>query len=171
MSEAYIGEIRMMAFNFAPKNWALCNGQVLAIAQNQALFSILGTTYGGNGQTTFALPNLQGRAPIHWGNGAGLPQVVLGQTGGEETHALTGPETAAHTHVLRGATAPAANALGMSNNYLGASAQNLYVATPNTALAGEAIQPVAGGQAHPNMQPYQVVNFCICLFGIFPSRN
>lgn len=173
MSEAYVGEIRMMAFNFPPKNWALCNGQILQISQNAALFSILGTTYGGNGTTTFALPNLQGRAPVHFGNGNGLPPVALGQAGGEEAHALTGPETAAHTHQVMGATnPPTGNAIGPGNNYLGSSTSLLYT---TGALAGdlapETVKPVAGGQPHANLQPYQVVSFCICLFGLFPSRN
>lgn len=173
MSEAYIGEIRIMAFPFAPKGWALCNGQILSISQNQALFAILGTTYGGNGTTTFALPNLQGRVPNHWGNGSGLPPVPLGQTGGEEAHTLTGAETAAHTHALSAATAPAANATGPNNNFLGASAQNQYAAgNPSATLSAATIRPPAtSGQPHPNVQPYQVVNFCICLVGIFPSRN
>lgn len=172
MSQAYIGEVRMMAFPFAPKNWALCNGQLLPIAQNAALFSILGTTFGGNGTTNFALPNLQGRAPIGWGNGNGLPPITLGQAGGEENHSLTGLETAAHTHTLVGATAPAAGAQGPTGNYLGTSTNNLY-ATGAVAgsMAPAAIQANAGGQPHANMQPYQVVSYCICLFGIFPSRN
>ncbi|MBN9518955.1 phage tail protein [bacterium] len=173
MAQAYIGEIRIMAFPFAPKNWALCNGQILPISQNQALFAVLGTTYGGNGTTTFALPNLQGRAPIHWGNGNGLPPAALGQTGGEEAHALTGPETATHNHLLKAAAAPAANAVGPGNNFLGAGSQNQYVAgSPVTALAAETIQPpTASGQPHANMQPYQVLNICICLVGVFPSRT
>ena len=172
MSEAYIGEIRMMGFNFAPKNWALCNGQLLAINQNQALFSILGTTYGGNGTTTFALPNLQGRAPIHWGNGNGLPAVNLGQAGGEESHTITLPETGDHFHDLIAATAPNATVIGPNNAFLGVNAQNQYATgNPTGAMAAETVKPSAGGQPHSNMQPYQVVNFCICLFGLFPSRN
>jgi len=172
VAEAYVGEIRIMAFNFAPRGWAQCNGQILAINQNQALFSILGTTYGGNGVTTFALPNLQGRTPMHWGSGAGLPPVALGQAGGQESHTLTGQETAAHTHVLSAAAAPAANAPGPGGNLLGTSTQNQYVGgTPTTTLAPETVSNVGGGQPHPNLQPYLVLNVCICIAGIFPSRS
>ncbi|HEY1189379.1 MAG TPA: tail fiber protein [Gemmata sp.] len=173
MSQAYIGEIRMMAFPFPPKNWALCNGQILAIAQNQALFAILGTTFGGNGQTTFALPNLQGRAPIHWGNGPGLPSITLGQVGGEEAHALTGQETAPHTHGMIGATAPSGNSRSPSGTFLGNSPQNQYApGAPAAPLASETIAPPSpSGQPHPNLQPYQTVSFCICTAGVFPSRN
>ena len=173
MADAYIGEIRIMAFSYAPKNWAMCIGQIMPIAQNQALFSILGTTYGGNGTTTFALPDLRGRAPIHWGNGNGLPPVVLGQKGGEENHTLTGGETGAHTHALSAATAPASNNIGPNNNFLGAASQNQYVpGNPSAALAGETISAVTpAGQPHNNLQPYQVLNICICINGVFPSRN
>lgn len=173
MAEAYLGEIRFFSFGFPPKGWAFCNGQILAIAQNQALFSILGTTYGGNGTTTFALPNLQGRAPIHWGSGPGLPPVVLGQVGGQENHTLTGAETALHNHFLNAAAAPAANTLGLNNNFLGASTQNQYAAgSPTGQLAGETIPtPPGAGQPHNNMQPYLAINACICIVGVFPPHN
>jgi microcystin-dependent protein len=172
VSEAYIGEIRMMGFNFAPKNWALCNGQSLAISQNAALFSILGTTYGGDGRTTFNLPNLQGRAPIHWGNGNGLPPVTLGQAAGTETHTITVQEAGDHIHDLIAATAPDGSVIGPNNAYLGVNAQPQYVTgNPTGPMAPETIKASAGGQPHSNMQPYQVVNFCICTAGIFPSRN
>jgi len=172
MSEPFLGEIKMFAGNFAPKGFSFANGQILTIAQNTALFSLYGITYGGNGQTTFALPNLQGRTPMHWGSGAGLPPVALGQAGGQESHTLTGQETAAHTHVLSAAAAPAANAPGPGGNLLGTSTQNQYVGgTPTTTLAPETVSNVGGGQPHPNLQPYLVLNVCICIAGIFPSRS
>lgn len=174
MSEVFLGSINLVAFNFAPRGWAFCNGQILSIAQNTALFSLLGTTYGGNGQTTFALPNLQGRAPMHWGNGAGLPQVVLGEEGGAEFVTLTLDEMAQHTHTLNG-TDNASNATGPGGNVVSKTATppgNLYGnATPNATLSSEAVSLAGGNQAHTNLQPYLALNFCIALQGIYPSRN
>jgi len=165
MAQPYIGEIKMVGFNFPPKGWAFCNGQTLPIAQNQALFSILGTTYGGNGQTTFALPNLQGRTPIYVG-----PGYVLGGIGGEVNHTLTGPEMPAHTHVPVGA--PTATAVDPTGLLLGKGAsQNFYAASPNTPMNPASVGPTGGSQPHNNMQPYLVINFCIALVGVFPSRN
>jgi microcystin-dependent protein len=162
MAEPFMGEVRLMSFNFAPKGWALCNGQFLPINQNQALFSILGTTYGGNGQTTFALPDLRGRAPIYVGQGH-----ILGEKGGEESHTLTQNELPQHNHVMN---ASAANGDQNVPNIL-AAANNVYGAFANpTVLNAASVTPV-GSQPHPNMQPYGVISFCIALQGIFPSRN
>jgi microcystin-dependent protein len=176
MADSYIGEIRIFACNFPPKNWAQCNGQILSIAQNTALFSILGTTYGGNGQTTFALPNLQGAAPIGQGQGLGLSSYALGQTGGTSTVTLAANQMPSHTHNAvgtdgSGTAASPANAIWASpsidrdiNFYEGASATTVN-------MNGAALALLGGSQAHNNLMPYQAQNFCITLFGIFPARN
>lgn len=173
MSEPFLGEIRIVGFNFPPKGWAFCNGQILAIAQNQALFAVLGTTYGGNGQTTFGLPNLQGRAPIHWGTQQGGPSYDLGQSAGETAHTLISAEMPAHNHMLQGASAPQNNNRSPSGNYLGSSSALNWFAPPpaTTTLNPGTVAPAGGGQPHDNMQPYLVLNFIIALQGIFPSRN
>jgi microcystin-dependent protein len=157
----------MMSFAFAPKGLAQCNGQLLPINQNQALFSLLLTTYGGNGQTTFALPNLQGRVPLHAGSG-----LTLGQTGGEQGHVLTTAEIPPHTHQAV-ASSTAAGVDTPATNLLGGSAPNsLYGAASNLeAMKSATISNAGGGQAHQNMQPFLTVNFCIALTGIFPSQN
>lgn len=170
MSQPFIGEIRPFAFNFAPRNWATCSGQVLSIAQNQALFSLLGTTYGGNGQTTFALPDLRGRTPIHLGTG-----YVQGQAAGVENVTLIASQLPSHTHTVM-ASADLAAASTPSGNVMGAKPRfgaDVYAAGTNpTALSSASAGPAtATGGAHGNMQPSLTLNFCICLFGIFPSRN
>jgi microcystin-dependent protein len=160
-----MSEIRMFSFNFPPKGWALCNGQLLPINQNQALFSLLGTTYGGNGQTNFALPDLRGRVPIHIGAG-----FVQGQKAGEENHTLSMQEMPQHTHTASGSPTNA-NVNPPVNNILG-SALNVYRGPDNlTPLIGSSITPVGNSQAHANMQPYLVINACIALVGVFPSQN
>lgn len=165
MSEPFLSEIKIMSFNFAPKGWALCNGQILPINQNQALFALLGTTYGGNGQTTFALPNLQGKAPIHAGNGH-----VLGETGGQENHTLTTTETPVHIHTLSASPSNADSPVP-TNNYL-AAANNQYAPPADLAtMQPGSISNTGGSQPHLNMQPYLVLSFCIALQGIFPSRS
>ena len=170
MPTPYLGEVKIIPFNFAPKGWAFCNGQLLAIAQNQALFAILGTTYGGNGTTNFALPNLQSRTPFHWGQGPGLTPVVLGEQGGTETVTLGQTQMPAHPHPLNASTT-AGNNVSPSTNVL-ASGANIYSpTTPATTLLPTAVGPAGGGQAHPNIQPYLCVNFVIALVGVFPSRN
>ena len=167
MSEPFMSEIRIMSFNYAPRNWAMCNGQFLPINQNQALFSLLGTTYGGNGQTTFALPDLRGRVPLHTGSAH-----TLGEVGGEQTHTLSISELPVHVHVASASTnvgsdnVPAGNVLANSapNNTWG-GAQNLGAMNPGTITA------VGGSQAHENRQPYLSLNFCIALLGFFPTQN
>ena len=171
MSEAFISEIRMMSFNFPPKGWALCNGQLLPINQNQALFSLLGTTYGGDGRITFALPNLQGRTAVHFGDGISLPSITLGESAGEETHTLTVAEMAGHTHVVQGNSSPANVATPVGNVWAQQGANPFSNSQANASMGQSAVAPVGGSQAHPNVQPYLVVNFVICLVGIFPSRN
>jgi len=166
MSEPFLSEIKMMSFNFPPRGWAFCNGQTMAIAQNQALFSLLGVTYGGNGTTTFLLPNLQGRVPTHMG-GSGH---FLGQAGGEQGHTLTIPEMPSHPHTFQGTTNNADSPVVTGN--LMATSANLYTPAANlTTLSPSTVGNAGGSQAHQNMQPYLVINFCIALQGIFPSRN
>lgn len=164
MAEPFLSEIRVMSFNFAPKGWALCNGQLLPINQNQALFSLLGTTYGGDGRVNFALPNLQGRVPVHVGSG-----FVLGQTGGEAAHTVTVSELPQHTHAVSAASDAASTNVPSSSTYL-ASQANVYTPAANlTAMSAGAVGLVGGSQAHQNMQPFLAFNFCIALQGIFPS--
>lgn len=168
MSEPFIGEVRPFSFNYAPKGWAQCNGQLLSIAQNQALFSLLGTTYGGDGRTTFALPNLQGRVPIN--PGTGMP---AGSIGGEETHTLTINEIPAHTHQAQGGTG--VDVTNPVNNTWGTPivtpAITAYATTIDTTMNSAALGTSGASAAHPNMQPYTVVNYCIALTGIWPPRN
>ena len=172
MSSPFIGEIRIFGGNFAPRNHAFCNGQLLSIAQNTALFSLLGTTYGGNGQSTFALPDLRSRVPVHFGIGTGLSTYYLGQSGGEAAHTLTVPEIAPHSHPLVGVdtattTAPSASAqLGAGTDFPG-----YYAGAANTTMNTAALSPIGSGLAHENTAPILGVNFIIVLQGIFPSRN
>jgi microcystin-dependent protein len=167
MSTPFLGEIKIIAWNFPPKGWALCNGQFLPINQNQALFSILGTTYGGNGQTTFALPDFRGRIPIHMGDG-----FILGQAGGQEFHTVTMSEMPAHNHFMNASnTADGSNVNEPSNNILANSPVPPYRTTANTTLAPQSITNVGGSQPHENRQPFLTLNFIIALQGIFPSRN
>jgi microcystin-dependent protein len=165
MSEPFMSEIRIMSFNFAPRGWAFCNGQLLPINQNQALFSLLGTTYGGNGQTNFALPNLQGRVPIHMGAG-----FVEGQAAGQESHTLTIQELPTHTHQLNG-SATNADIVTPGANLLAQSSQLYGPLTQLTPLDPSTDGAVGGSQPHQNMQPFLTLSFCICLVGIFPSQN
>ena len=166
MAEPFLGELRMMSFNFPPKGWAFCNGQTLAIAQNQALFSLLGTTYGGNGQTTFALPNLRGRVPVHWGSGH-----TLGEQGGEAAHTLIAAELPTHTHQLI-ATSVEGTALLPGGNLLARSNLPAYHGPSGAqAMAPESVGVLGGSQPHTNLMPSLAVTFCIALQGVFPSRN
>lgn len=166
MSEPFLSEIKLMSFNFPPKGWALCNGQFLPINQNQALFSLLGTTYGGDGRTNFALPNLRGRAPMHMGNGH-----TLGEAAGQTAHTITQAEMPTHTHVLQ-ASSNTGSSQDAANNAFGTIPGRAYTDAVNvTTLVPSTITSVGGSQAHENMQPYLVLNFCIALQGIFPSQN
>lgn len=166
MSEPFLAEVRIVGFNFAPRGWAFCDGQILPINQNQSLYSLLGTTYGGDGRTSFALPDMRGRCPIHVGNGH-----REGQKSGEETHTLAANEMPQHTHVAR-ATNTAASLNQPAGNLLGQVPSQIYSLNgTNTALASGTVANVGGGQAHENMQPYLAINFCIALRGLFPSRN
>src|SRR5262245_16078213 len=165
MSQPFLGEIKIISWNFAPRGWAFCNGQLLPINQNQALFSILGTTYGGNGQTNFALPDLRGRVPIHVGNG-----MIQGQRAGAEAHTLISSEMPTHTHMLSAFSA-APNVGSPSGNEWASLASGYSSLTPNTTLAPSAITNTGGSQPHTNMQPYIVLNFIIALQGVFPSQS
>ena len=170
-TEPYIGQISMAGFNFAPRGWALCNGQIMSIAQNTALFSLLGTTYGGDGQTTFALPNLQGRVPMHWGNGPGLTPRVIGEVSGEETVTLITTQMPIHSHLLN-VSSEDAGVKNPTGQVLATTTSPTYVAGPiDGTMNPQVIGPAGGNQPHDNMQPYLAITFMIALVGIFPSRN
>ena len=172
MSEPFLGEIRMFGFNFPPRGWSLCNGQLLPISQNTALFSILGTTFGGDGKTTFALPNLQGNAPMHPGTGPGLTPRSLGEDGGEEAVTLTTNTIPSHNHIPL-AKSGAGTQYAPSGTVWAADAAGapFYATTPNTAMNASIMGSVGGGLPHANLQPYLAVNFCIALQGVFPPRG
>jgi len=166
MSQPFLAEIKIISWNYPPKGWAFCNGQFLPINQNQALFSILGTTYGGNGQTTFALPDFRGRIPLHVGNG-----LNLGEAAGQESHTVTMSEMPAHNHVAQGNSA-AGNALAPNSNFLADISTKAYGGVANlTTLSPSTVTNAGGSQPHENRQPFLVLNFIIALQGIFPSRN
>jgi microcystin-dependent protein len=168
MSTAYVGEMRWFSFNFPPKGWAFCNGQILSINQNQALFSLLGTTFGGDGIRTFALPNMQGNVPVHSGTG-----FVLGQPGGEVNHTLTLNELPSHTHPAKAVGSAGTSPIPTGTYWAASTAgDTMYTtAAPNSTMIGGTVGPSGGGQPHANQQPYLVMNLCIALQGIFPSRN
>ncbi len=180
MSDQFVGEIRCFGFNFAPIGWALCNGQLMPISQNTALFSLLGTFYGGDGRSTYALPNLQGCVPIGIGQGPGLSNFVQGETGGEASVTILGSEMPAHSHTFSGTSSSANDkrpktgaAFATSTKAGPLSPGDNYYAAPGvlTALDAATVQPlVGGGQPHNNLQPYLTVNFCIALQGVFPPR-
>ena len=165
MAEPFLSEIRIMSFVFAPKGWALCNGQLLPINQNQALFSLLGTTFGGDGRVNFALPDLRGRTPIHVGSGH-----TLGERGGEQAHTLSFAELPTHTHVAM--AQPTVGTQNPPGNAVLSQTSNMYRTADNlTSLHAATLANVGGSQAHLNMQPFLTLNFCIALQGIFPSPN
>lgn len=168
MAEPFLSEIRMFSVGFAPRGWALCNGQFLPINQNQGLFSLLGTTFGGNGQTTFALPNLQGRVPIHVGAGH-----ILGEAGGEQAHTLSITEIPTHVHLAKATSVPQTTTTPSPTTMLAKSApQSLYAtAAALVPMASNAISNTGGSQSHLNMQPFLTINFSIALQGIFPSPS
>jgi microcystin-dependent protein len=170
VTQPFIGEIKMFAGNFAPRGYAFCNGQLLSIAQNTALFSILGTTYGGNGQTTFGLPNMQSRVPIHWGQGPGLSPYSLGELAGDESVTLLSTQMHAHSHVVNASNA--ATSKNPSGNVPGfTAAGSSYNPTANVAMNPAMVANAGGSQPHTNIQPFLCVSFIIAMEGIFPSRN
>jgi microcystin-dependent protein len=166
VSNPYIGEIRLFAGNFAPAGWALCNGALLAIADYDTLFNLIGTTYGGDGQETFALPDLQSRVPVHQGSG-----FTLGQSGGEEAVTLTTAQMPLHTHAALANATTATSITPQSNLWAGGSSSQFSDQTPDVQLAPSAVQAVGGSQPHDNMLPFLAVNFIISLFGIYPSQT
>ncbi len=172
MSEPFVGEIRMFAGNFAPRGWAFCDGQLLAVSQNDALFSLLGTIYGGDGRTTFGLPDMRGRLPIHAGHGPGLSERRLGAKGGAENVTVTVNQMPSHTHPIIASTASATD-----NNPAGqitgesASVSVYFEGDQSVNMASSAVSQVGGSQSHANLMPYICVHFIIALFGIYPSRH
>ncbi|MBV8751456.1 MAG: phage tail protein [Hyphomicrobiales bacterium] len=186
MSEPFLGQVEVFSFNFAPKGWTMCQGQLLSIQQNTALFALLGTTYGGNGTTNFGLPDLRSRVPVGWGQGPGLSNYDLGQKGGEEAHTLIVNEMASHNHSFMADTsAPATNntekaspsvvlgnTTGKQSGVANPFALTLYTSgAPGGTLDPNSIGFTGGNQGHPNIMPYLALNFCISLIGIFPTRN
>jgi microcystin-dependent protein len=171
--DPFVAEIRIFPFNFAPKGWAWCDGQLLPLSQNTALFSLLGTTYGGNGKSNFALPDLQGRAPMHPGQGPGLSLHDLGETGGSETVSLLESEIPSHSHALRGSIDDGDLQIPQSFvSFAKSAGQNAYSTTATlSSMAPESLAPAGGDQPHNNMQPYLTFYFCIALQGVFPPRT
>ena len=166
MAQPYVGEIRMFGGNFAPAGWMFCEGQLLPISENETLFNLIGTTYGGDGQSTFALPDLRGRLPIHFGN-----SFILAQTGGAEEITLTVQQIPAHSHPLL-ATAASASSTNPSGNVLAKPSKNMYRPGPGSnPMNPQTVGPTGGNQPHTNFQPYLCVDFIISLFGIFPSQT
>jgi microcystin-dependent protein len=175
MADPFLAEIRIFPFNFAPKGWAFCDGQILPLSQNTALFSLLGTTYGGDGKSNFALPNVQGNAPMHPGQGPGLSLHDLGETGGSQTVSLLESEIPSHSHAMMASSDSADNFVTAGNMIakpLGRG-NNLFVTTttPLVAMNDNALAPAGGDQPHNNMQPFLTLNFCIALQGVFPPRT
>lgn len=170
MAEPFLSEIKAVSFNFAPKGWALCNGQLLPINQNQALFSLMGTTYGGNGTTNFALPNLQGRTPLHFGSDPLGSFYVLGQAAGEVAVTLSVAEMPSHSHVAQGVLT-AANSGSPAGNAWADSTSNPFGSAPDSVMNAASVTQLGGSQPHNNLPPYVTLNFIIALVGIFPSQN
>ena len=175
MADPFVAEIRIFPFNFAPKGWAFCDGQLLPLSQNTALFSLLGTTYGGDGKSNFALPNMQGNAPMHPGQGPGLSLHDLGETGGTEAVSLLESEIPSHNHNLMSVTSFAGSANLPTNNVFSKTVDPFTpyttVVNPLAPMANTALSPTGGDQPHNNMQPYLTLNFCIALQGVFPPRG
>lgn len=173
MSEPFIAEVRIFAGNFAPRGWAFCDGQLLPVAQNTALFSLIGTTYGGDGRTTTALPNLQGRAPMHPGRGPGLTSRRLGEKVGSEMVSLSEAQMPNHTHTMRANNGPSTTPLPATNTSLGRTVPTAYHTVDNSLvdLNTQTLPTTGGSQAHNNMQPYLALNFIIALQGLYPSRS
>ena len=174
MSDPFVAEIRMFGCNYAPTGWAQCNGQILPLSQNTALFSLLGTTYGGNGQSTFALPNLQGSVPVNAGQGPGLSDYFLGQSGGSGTVTLLSTEMPNHPHAMMASSQPGEDAVPTTEAMARSVNASLYQPTTNAnvvPLSAQAVAPAGSSLPHNNMMPYLVINFCIALQGIFPPRS
>ncbi|HYF65319.1 MAG TPA: tail fiber protein [Herpetosiphonaceae bacterium] len=174
MADPFVAEIRIFPFTFAPTGWAFCDGQLLPISQNTALFSLLGTTYGGNGKSNFALPDLRGRAPMQPGQGPGLSLHDLGETGGSETVSLLEIEIPAHSHTVRASSGDAEDGTPTNNSFARTDNGSVYVTAPAASpvtMAALAIAPAGGDQPHNNLQPYLTFNFCIALQGVFPPRQ
>lgn len=171
MSQPYVGEIRLFAGNFAPNGWAFCDGQLLSIADNVVLFELIGTTYGGDGQVTYALPDLRGRVPVHQGNG-GQSNYVIGESGGTETVTVAAAQMPTHRHAMLASTSAAGATHGPAEVLGSSIAMNLYgTGTPNMAMDPNAITKVGGGQPHDNLPPFVALSYIVSLFGIFPSQN
>jgi microcystin-dependent protein len=170
VAEPFLSEIRIVSFDFAPKGWAMCNGQTLPINQNQALFSLLGTTYGGNGETTFQLPNLQGRVALHQGSDPAGNPYNLGQEGGQTEETLTVEQLAAHSHPVTGVSNTANEGTPVENTWAD-SVDQPYGTTPNVAMNAGSVSNAGGGSSHSNVQPYLTLNFIIALQGIYPTQN
>ncbi|WP_105172806.1 phage tail protein [Pseudoalteromonas sp. T1lg24] len=176
MADPFIGEIRMFAGNFAPRQWAMCNGQVIAISQNDALFSLIGTFYGGDGRSTFAIPDMRGRIPMQWGNGPGLTPRPIGQKTGEETVTLLPTQIPSHTHAFQ-ASLDSVSSVDPTNTVLGtfAASDQMYTETFEQADKGtmnsSSVMNAGGSQAHTNSMPFQCLTYIICLLGVYPSRN
>jgi microcystin-dependent protein len=172
MADPFVAEIRIFPFNFAPKGWAWCDGQLLPLSQNTALFSLLGTTYGGDGKSNFALPDLQGRAPMHPGQGPGLSLHDLGETGGSETVSLLQSEIPSHSHGVMVSSQQALENIPAGQNAAAGDGVNLYAPSSNfAAMSDQALAPAGGDQPHNNLQPYLTFYFCIALQGVFPPRS
>jgi microcystin-dependent protein len=172
MANPFLAEIRIFPFNFPPKGWAFCDGQLMSISQNTALFSLLGTTYGGDGKSNFALPNLQGCAPMHPGQGPGLSLHILGETGGSDTVTLLQTEIPAHTHALTASNSQGTDQSPINEMFAGGvGGINLYAAPASITQLANNVTPAGGDQPHNNMMPYLTLNFCIALQGIYPPRT
>ena len=173
MADPFVAEIRIFPFNFPPRGWAFCDGQLMPLSQNTALFSLLGTTYGGDGKSNFALPNLQGSVPMHPGQGPGLSNHFLGELSGAQTVTLLQSEIPVHAHSASGSSGPANLQAPAADRVLGRANNNVYLDNPGNlvAMAPEALAPAGGSQPHNNLQPYLILNFCIALQGIYPARN
>ena len=175
MSEPFVGEIRMFAGNFAPQGWAFCDGQLLAVSQNDALFSLLGTIYGGDGRTTFGLPDLRGRIPLHAGSGPGLSPRRLGASGGAENVTLTANQMPSHTHDFRAVSEGGTDQSPQGGTFATVTAGNPYrtpqSGLPFTSLNSGSVSSIGGSRSHTNLMPFLCINFIIALFGIYPSRH
>ena len=172
MGQPFIGEIRLFAGTFAPIGWEFCNGQLMPISENDALFTLIGTTYGGDGQQTFALPDLQSRVPLHMGQGPGLQSYQIGEQAGVESVTLTTNQTPSHSHAFLASTAPGGSNTPQGNVVATPSVTKLYrLATPSDPMAANLISPTGGSQPHENLMPYVAINYIISMFGVFPSQT